>query len=108
MRDGVSVHYLDSETALLWSPEAIDDATYSRVLDIGTSDSLLRRVMTYSRVAGATRDEWTTWRKHIGQPEILPGLTHTSLAKEGWMETSRSGQPLWQRTRYHFHAGRGS
>lgn len=72
-RDGVSVDYKDIQ-GIHWDDTKYPDADFDSVLDVNRSDPNLGNTFAVARVAAATRDQWSAWRKHIGKGDLPSGL----------------------------------
>lgn len=87
-RDGVSVDYSDAQ-GVKWDGTVYSKSTFDAVLDVAKSDLNLNNTFTKARIAGALRDEWITWRNHIGKP-VMPDSGQGTVVGGGWRTVAAS------------------
>lgn len=84
-RNGVSIYYDD----VRWDANAHSKEDFDQIFDLGNSDKHVTKTLEYARVAGATRQDWRNWRKHVDKPLIPDGVTETSIDGNGWQSVAR-------------------
>ncbi len=86
-RDGVSVDFKPG-FGVHW-----DDKDYmglfDKLLDVTQSDRQINTTYKTARIAAAERDQWRSWRRHIGKPEMTDGVSGT-VDGAGWRTVAAS------------------
>jgi hypothetical protein len=84
-RDGVAVDYKPAQ-AIRWDAQSYPKETFDALFDVAKSDANLDRAYNLARVAGAVREEWTSWQTHRGKPDMPEG--GGTVAGHGWRTVS--------------------
>lgn len=84
-RDGVAVDYKPAQ-AVRWDPQVYPKETFDAVFDVAKSDASLDTTYNLARVAGAVREQWTSWQIHRDKAD-MPERGGT-VAGHGWRRVS--------------------
>jgi len=84
-RDGVAVDYKPAQV-IRWDAQAYPKETFDAVFDVAKSDANLDSAYSLARVAGAVREQWTSWQTHRGKPQMPEG--GGTVAGHGWRTVS--------------------
>jgi hypothetical protein len=89
-RDGIAVDYNKTNAFdVRWDAKAYLSETFVLVFDVDKSDLQIRKTYKYARVAGAIREDWESWRKHIQEPVVPQGVIDKEMNGSGWRSIAR-------------------
>jgi len=81
-RDGIAIDYVAMQ-GLKWDDTIYPKSAFDAVFNVSFSDVNIKNTYSSARLAGASREQWTAWRKHIGKPDMPDGGTG-SVYGAGW------------------------